>query len=358
MIDNGRMGDYGPMVSIILPTYNRSRFLPRALEAIRSQQLRDWELLVIDDGSTDATAEVVDRFRSDSDRPVQYAYQKNLGAYAARNAGLDHAMGEYVAFYDSDDVWLPHHLDHCVAALVKSPEVDWVYAASRIVDEDTGRTLARSTFYEGDRARAFLRLRARDVGPLRIIEDPAALACAILQGVYCGLQGSVFRRRVFETKRFRTEPRNESEDQVFAVRALAIGHRLGYIDDVHLLYYVHDQNSSAAGGGSDPARTARVIRELISGYEALRDEGLLAPTALRALDRRLSGEYFWRLGYWLWRKHESREALAMYRRGLALWPWDLACWKTYLLALLRHSFSARRSASTVVAEGPAIGQRG
>src|SRR4051794_28321972 len=106
-----------PAVSIILPTYNRAAFLPRAFEAIRSQRFTDWELIVIDDGSNDNTPELVSQFAAGVAQSVVYLRQENQGAYGARNTGLDHAKADYIAFYDSDDLWLPHHLHDCIEAL-------------------------------------------------------------------------------------------------------------------------------------------------------------------------------------------------------------------------------------------------
>src|SRR5215216_3968154 len=105
-----------PAISIILPTFNRERFLREAFESIQSQICTDWELIVVDDGSTDRTRETIDELRQTVGQPVTYIYQENRGAYGARNAGLGAAGGNFVAFYDSDDVWLPHHLSNCLDA--------------------------------------------------------------------------------------------------------------------------------------------------------------------------------------------------------------------------------------------------
>src|SRR5262245_46652484 len=116
-----------PHVSIVLPTFNRSRFLPAAFKAIGSQQIASWELIVVDDGSTDDTRRLVDELASSIAAPVKYIFQANQGAYGARNTGVDAATGDLLAFYDSDDVWLPHHVGSCVAALDEFDDVDWVY---------------------------------------------------------------------------------------------------------------------------------------------------------------------------------------------------------------------------------------
>src|SRR5262245_582888 len=118
-----------PKVSIILPTCNRAKLLLDAFQAIRSQRFTDWELIVVDDGSTDDTRRLVEGLAAEVPQPVHYVWQENQGAYAARNTGLNRLRGKYVAFYDSDDIWLPHHLGDCVDALDGNPDVDWAYGA-------------------------------------------------------------------------------------------------------------------------------------------------------------------------------------------------------------------------------------
>lgn len=323
-------------VSIILPTYNRAAFLPEALAAIRGQAWSDWELIVVDDGSTDATAEVVRQQTAGWPQPVRYVYQENQGAYGARNTGLDLAQGRYIAFYDSDDVWLPHHLRECVEALEAHPEVDWVYGACRIVDHDSGRVLAENTFYVDGRPRPFLTLRCRQAGRLRIIDDSSAIECMIRHGLYCGLQDSVIRRRLFEGYRFEARSRNEAEDQLIVIEALARGHRFAYLDQVHVLYRVHGGNSSATGRSEDVHKAERIHRTLIEGFERLAARGLLRGSARRALARRIADEYFWHLGYsTLWMHNRRSEALACFRRGMAWYPWDWRYWKTFAGACVR-----------------------
>src|SRR5947208_8996196 len=83
-----------PAVSVILPTYNRAKFLPQAFASIKSQTFTDWELIVVDDGSTDDTRSVVEEQTRGWAQPVRYHRQENRGAYGARNAGLDLTRGE------------------------------------------------------------------------------------------------------------------------------------------------------------------------------------------------------------------------------------------------------------------------
>ncbi len=113
------------MVSIILPTCNRAASLPRAIESILRQTYPDYELLVIDDGSTDSTREVVESY---PDPRIRYFYNDGPvhGASRARNIGIREARGEYIAFEDSDDVWLPDKLERQVRYLEET-KADVVY---------------------------------------------------------------------------------------------------------------------------------------------------------------------------------------------------------------------------------------
>src|SRR4029453_16956542 len=185
------------LASIILPTFNRARFLPEAFESIERQSWTDWELIVVDDGSTDDTRELVERHRLRLGQPVRYLYQLNQGPHAARNTGLAHAHGDYIAFFDSDDLWLPQYVEHLMTAALANPDIDWVFAACQVLELSTGRVLVPSTFYVNGEPRPFLALETRTAGELRILTDPNTLECAISTGLYCGFQNSIIHRRVF-----------------------------------------------------------------------------------------------------------------------------------------------------------------
>jgi len=125
--------------SVIIPLYNKQRFIARAVSSVLAQDWQDFEVLVIDDGSTDGGPQVVrDRFR---DSRIRLIEQKNAGAGAARNCGLATAQGEAAAFLDADDEWLPTHLSDLMAAASMYPEAALqttgfrsVYRGDRAVD--------------------------------------------------------------------------------------------------------------------------------------------------------------------------------------------------------------------------------
>ncbi len=103
-----------PAVSVITPAYNAARFLPAHLHSVQLQTFEDYEHVIVDDGSTDATPDLL-RAEAQRDPRVRVITQPNAGAHAARNACLASARGRYIAFLDADDLWLPHKLEHQLA---------------------------------------------------------------------------------------------------------------------------------------------------------------------------------------------------------------------------------------------------
>ncbi len=109
-----------PLVSVIIPTFNRAWSIKRAVDSVLNQTFRDFELIVVDDGSNDNTLEILKKY----DDKIQIISQINLGVSAARNSGIKHSRGEYVAFLDSDDEWLPKKLEAQIGYLNENPSVN------------------------------------------------------------------------------------------------------------------------------------------------------------------------------------------------------------------------------------------
>src|SRR5215468_6433390 len=127
-----------PLVSVILPTYNRADTIGRAIDSVVNQTLSDWELIVVDDGSTDNSTELILERYSREPR-LKLIRQENQGFPGARNTGLRASAGKYIAFLDSDDEYLPHHLELEAAFLEAHPEVARI-VGSRMLDLPPGET--------------------------------------------------------------------------------------------------------------------------------------------------------------------------------------------------------------------------
>lgn len=121
-----------PRVSIVVPTFNRMAWLPQAVQSVRAQTIAEWELLLVDDGSTDDTATWTSRL---AEPRLRYIRRAHTGSIAAtRNAGLREARGEWTAFLDSDDRWRPDKLERQLELLAASNGAAWCYAKYQTMD--------------------------------------------------------------------------------------------------------------------------------------------------------------------------------------------------------------------------------
>lgn len=119
-------------VSVIIPAYNGDRYIGKAIDSVLQQSYHDYEIIVVDDGSSDHTSQIVQSYGS----KVQYISQQNQGVAAARNRGLEIAQGEYIAFLDQDDFFLPNKLALQVALLKQQPSLGIVNSGWQIVNQD------------------------------------------------------------------------------------------------------------------------------------------------------------------------------------------------------------------------------
>ena len=173
-----RSGQGRPAVSIVLPTYNREALIGRSIRSVLEQTFADFELIVVDDGSTDATTEELTRL-AHGDRRIRYLrLDENRGAAAARNVGIRHAMGPFIAFQDSDDEWLPVKLErHMRVFATCGPDVGVVYS-------DMDRILSDGTVQYH---------RSPDIAP-GVLIDPGT---GFYQVCKLGIQSAVIRSECF-----------------------------------------------------------------------------------------------------------------------------------------------------------------
>ena len=134
-----------PSVSVVIPTYNRRDLVQRAIQSVFDQTYRDFEIVVVDDGSTDGTGAAVE-----GREQIRYLRQANAGPASARNLGIRHARGEFIAFLDSDDVWLPDFLAAQIDVLSRFPEVALVCARSSVGQKEAKDFPLRRDLVVGD----------------------------------------------------------------------------------------------------------------------------------------------------------------------------------------------------------------
>lgn len=209
-----------PLISVIIPTYNRADTLAEAICSVLSQTYDNIELIIVDDGSTDGTDEVLEQF---SGQVISRRTKNNSGACAARNLGLKISTAEYVAFLDSDDLWLPNKLEEQFTALVSlPPEYCGVYS---------GYTRSRMNDRQG---------RGRDVIPEHEVTASQILGRNTIGGMSCALlrKSAVMQVGAFD------ESLPASQDWDLWIR-LCDQFRMMPISMVHLTYREHSSQISA-----------------------------------------------------------------------------------------------------------------
>lgn len=122
-----------PKVSVVIPTYNRAHLIGESIQSVLDQTFQDFELIIVDDGSSDDTEAVVGRF---DDPRIRYIYQENKGISGAHNTGVRNAKGQYIIFLGSDDLWLPKLLELEVLILDTNPDIGLVYAKAQAINGD------------------------------------------------------------------------------------------------------------------------------------------------------------------------------------------------------------------------------
>ncbi len=126
-----------------MPVYNAEPFVERAIQSVIAQTYSDWEFLIVDDGSTDGTRSIIERIKDDR---VILLSQINQGPFPARNSALKQARGEFIAFMDADDAWLPHKLERQLKLFTR-PEIGLIFGDAIIVDYKDGKSKPRPRTY-------------------------------------------------------------------------------------------------------------------------------------------------------------------------------------------------------------------
>jgi glycosyltransferase involved in cell wall biosynthesis len=181
-------------VSVVITTYNRGYILGDALASVLKQDYANLEILVVDDGSSDNTQEVVEEFKSDKIRYIRH--DRNRGCSAAYNTGISAATGNLIAILDSDDVWKPEYLEKQVGLLVRHPDVDLVFCDIAIQD---GSTLIPST---SALMKSFSRLLQTSPKASEYIFSSRQMYVCLLEEVPIKPSAVVVRRETFEKTGF------------------------------------------------------------------------------------------------------------------------------------------------------------
>ena len=207
------------LVSIILPVYNGEKFVKHSIDSVFKQTNDQWQLIVVNDGSTDSTAEIVKEF---DDPRIIYIYQENLGLSAARNSGIRNSRAEIIALLDSDDLWEPEFLEKMMGLIERHPDAAAVYCGFQYID-------AKGQYM--------------GVPSYKVVPPETVYKKLICGGNWLAPCAVVFRRRLAQEVGLFDESLMAVEDADLWIRLSALHHFIG-LPEVLVKYRRHDSNMS------------------------------------------------------------------------------------------------------------------
>ena len=212
------MEENKPLVSVIMPAYNAEKYIEEAIMSVINQSYKNWQLLVIDDGSQDSTPAIVKALAEKDHRIQLHINEKNMGVAKTRNKGFDMAEGDYVALLDSDDIWLPEKLEKQIKLAQKSG-AEIIYTSYEIIDTEGNKC-------KGDYI----------VKPVTNYKD-------LLEENNIGCSTMLLHKKICDIYRFNNEYAHE--DYVFCLEILKYGHKAAGLTEVLSKYRFYIGSRSA-----------------------------------------------------------------------------------------------------------------
>lgn len=292
------------LVSVIIPAFNAEKYILDAINSILSQTYQNYEIIVVNDGSTDNTEQIIKPYLN----RIIYLYQDNKGVAAARNTGIKASKGEYIAFLDSDDVWSPEKLSIQVKFLNDHPDFDLVYG-------DYG------TFGENGVIDKNSPLTRKFPRPDGYIFQDLLLRCLIFTATV------MLQKKVLEETGLFDEQFSIGEDYDLWLR-IAEKHKIGYIPEVVAMYRQHQESATHKPSYPDKPWEIRVIEKAL---ETFPEDAKKIP--LNEFKKRLARPYL-ELAYKSFYEANYSASRKYFRKYLSLSPFSSRAIIYYLMSCI------------------------
>lgn len=320
-----------PLISIIVPIYNRESYVEQLINTVKNQTYKNWELLLIDDNSSDKTASNI-AFFAENDQRIKCVKNKHAkGASGARNTGLDIASGDYIAYQDSDDEWIQEHLATMVYYLEKYPnEIDLMSANPLRKNRSSGEV------YSYDE----IDLRSMTTEKLEnaYVFDLKKTFEYQLFGRIITTQCIVAKREKIKALRW-NENLKAATDNLYNLNIAYDQVKIGHLQEYHSVYWAHNDNITNCGGNHDTVRMEAVQKNFIEYWRIVLREFKLTKYQKAFAKKNLSETLAWHYAYGtLEPQGRYAECILVYLEAFLLYPQNYRTLSSFFKSILKTMF--------------------
>lgn len=289
-----------PEVSVIIPVYNAEKFIKKTIESVLNQTYKDYEIIIIDDGSTDNSKKILDEFKD----KVRYFKQANSGVSSARNMAIKEAAGKYIALLDQDDIWYPEKLEKQISFIKENPNVGMVYGDCYYIDD-------------------------KDKVIYRVFEDQKYYQGKIFENLvidnFVPIPTVLIKKEVLDKTGLFLENYSYAEEYELFIR-IAKDYDIGCINEVLAGYRVHDTNLSK--------NIDKSLQEDIRVKEdALQKYAKQIEPIKNKVKRKLAG-YYYEFGRFYQKAGQSKMARQYLAKSIKTYTYSYKQYVFYILAFM------------------------
>ena len=293
-----------PKASVIIPVYNSSKYLSETIDSVLSQTYQDFEIVTVDDGSTDSSKEIIEKFIEKNPDKIKYIYQSNKGIAGARNTGIRNAKGEFIALLDADDKWHPQRLEDEVKVIESSKDIGLVHADMQNIS-DTGQMLSipkREKKYLSGNIFEPLFLREAEIDALTVL----------------------FRKECCDkVGLFDEDPICMGVDDRDLWLRISRQYKIQYVDKVLAYYRVHEENYS------------KELQKMITARVYVVDKFCPSKGGNKKLRKMALTRIYKEAGDHFLFKQNFKEARQYYLKAIFSWPFNPWPWINLIKAILK-----------------------
>lgn len=287
------------LVSVLISTYNREKLLPKAINSVLNQTYKNWELIIVDDRSTDDTKKVVENYIKKNKRIGYVRNTHKKGLAGGRNQGLEKAKGDYIAFLDDDDIFYKNHLKDSISLFQKFPKISVVFGKEKFVHKGK----------EVDYMNSWIKIKLAKISKKEeqkdfIIFNGYILNNLIEDGCFLNPSAAMIKKDVVRNTGFFNENLWNGNDYEYWIR-VSRRNKFGYLKKLQTTHVLHGENMSISFKKGTFTKEKSVILNHIKMFKVIRSNSFLTKKQKRSLTKNISNSY-WNVGFLLRKKNKFK----------------------------------------------------